>query len=162
MKRLNESRPKHISRFEGKFEDIVFCFSFDTSPHGAAALGAVGSSSGDVDKCHGGVELCESGCGGEGEVVRDAVVLHFGHAGGSDADAEEAGVEASEISLDGGVVEEVAVDEFSQLGVVLTGWVADDGKDLVDLGVEKAFAQNSLADHAGCAEENYVHPFALS
>jgi hypothetical protein len=94
--------------------------------------------------------------------VRDAGVLGFGHTGGGDADAEEAGVEAGEIGLDGGVVEEIAVNEFSQLGVALAGWIADDGEDLLDFGVEKAFAQNSLAYHAGCAEKNYVHLFGLS
>ena len=113
MKRLYESGPEHIGRFEGEFEDVVFCFAFDASPHAAVALGAVGSGSGDVDERHGWVELCERGRGGEGKVVGDAGVLGLGHAGGGDADAEEAGVEAGEIGLDGGVVEEIAVNELS-------------------------------------------------
>ncbi len=39
-------------------------------------------------------------------VVRDVCVLGLGHAGGGDAEAEEAGVEAGEFGFDGGVVEE--------------------------------------------------------
>ena len=84
-----------------------------------------------------------------------------GDAGGGDAETEEAGVEAGEFGFDGGVVEEVGVDEFAEFGVVLTGWSANDGEDLVDVGVEEAFAENSLADHAGCSEENYVHMLML-
>jgi hypothetical protein len=40
---------------------------------------------------------------------------------------------------------------------VLAGWGADDGENLVDAGVEEAFAENALADHAGGSEEDYVH-----
>ena len=43
----------------------------------------------------------------------------------------------------------------------LTGWGADDGEDLVDVGVEEALAQDALAYHAGGSEENYVHGFML-
>ena len=45
VERLDESDAEHVGSFEGEFEVVVFGFSFDTSPHGAAALGAVGSGS---------------------------------------------------------------------------------------------------------------------
>jgi hypothetical protein len=45
--------------------------------------------------------------------------------------------------------------------VGLIGWGSDDGEDLVDVGVEEALAQDALAYHAGCSEENYVHGFML-
>lgn len=57
MERLDESDAEHVGGFEGEFEDVVFGSAFDSSPHDAAALGAVGSRAGDVDECHGGVEL---------------------------------------------------------------------------------------------------------
>jgi hypothetical protein len=65
------------------------------------------------------------------------------------------------LGLDGGVVEEVGVEQFAELGMLLAGWGADDGEDLLDIGVEETFSQNALADHAGCSEENYVHGFIL-
>ena len=45
--------------------------------------------------------------------------------------------------------------------MVLTGWCAHDGEDFLHVGVEEAFAENALADHAGCSEEDYVHGFML-
>ena len=74
---------------------------------------------------------------------------------------EEAGVEAGELGFDAGVVEEIGVDEFAEFGVLLVGWGAHDGEDLRDVGVEEALAQNALADHARCSEENYLHLFML-
>jgi hypothetical protein len=94
---------------------------------------------------------------GESEVVGEVGVFRFVHAGGGDTETEKAGVEAGELGLDGRVVEEVAVDEFAELGVVLAGGGAHDGENLLYVGVEEAFAQNALAYHAGCSEENYVH-----
>jgi hypothetical protein len=32
---------------------------------------------------------------------------------------------------------------------------------LLDAGIEKAFAENALAHHAGCPEEDHVHGFML-
>jgi hypothetical protein len=32
---------------------------------------------------------------------------------------------------------------------------------LVDAGIEEAFAEFALADHAGCSEEDHVHGFML-
>jgi hypothetical protein len=32
---------------------------------------------------------------------------------------------------------------------------------LVDVGVEETLAENALAYHAGCSEEDYVHLFML-
>jgi hypothetical protein len=161
MKRLNEAGAEHVSCAEEKFEEIVFGLAFDAGPHDAAVFGGVSASAGDVEEGHGGVELRQRrGCG-EGEVVGEVLVLLFGHSGGGDAEGEEAGVEAGELGLDGGVVEEVGVDELPEFGVVLTGWCADDGEDLVNVGVEQALAKNALAYHAGCSEEDYVHGLML-
>ena len=38
---------------------------------------------------------------------------------------------------------------------------AHDGEDLVDAGIEEALAEDALADHAGCSEEDYVHVVML-
>jgi hypothetical protein len=45
--------------------------------------------------------------------------------------------------------------------VLLAGWSSDDGEDSVDVGVEEALAEDALAYHAGCSEEDYVHGFML-
>ena len=43
------------------------------------------------------------------------------------------------------------------MGWRLVGGAADDGENFLYAGVEEALAQDALSDHAGCAEENYVH-----
>jgi hypothetical protein len=53
------------------------------------------------------------------------------------------------------------VDEFAEIRVVLTGRSTDDGEYLLHLGVEEAFAQNTLTDHAGCAKEDHFHVLML-
>jgi hypothetical protein len=45
--------------------------------------------------------------------------------------------------------------------MLLAGWGADDGEDLSHVGIEKAFAQDTLANHASASEEDYVHVFML-
>jgi hypothetical protein len=158
---LDEAGAEHVGSAEGEFEEVVFGAALDAGPHGAAAFAGVGSGAGDVDEGHPGVEAGEGGGSGESEVVGEVGVLCFGHAGGGDAETEEAGVEACELGFDGGVVEEVGVDEFAELGVLLLARSADDGEDLLDAGVEEAFAKDALADHAGCSEEDDVHGFML-
>jgi hypothetical protein len=101
VERLDDAGTEHVCGFEGEFQEVVLGFAFDASPHGTAMLGAVGAGSGDVDECHAGVEFCEgSGCG-EGEVVGDVGVLLLGHSGGGHSEAEEAGVVAGQVGLDG-------------------------------------------------------------
>ena len=141
--------------------EVVFGFAFDACPHAAALLGRVGSGSGDVEEDHVGIEFRQRAGGCEGEVISEVGVFHFVHTGGGDAETEEAGVEASELGFDGRVVEEIGVDEFAEFGVLLVAGCADDGEDLLDAGVEEAFAEDALADHAGCSEENDVHSFML-
>ena len=88
-------------------------------------------------------------------------VFRFVHAGGGDAEREETGVEAGELGLDAGVVEEIRVDEFAEFGLLLVGWGANDGEDLVHVGVEEAFAQDALANHSRRSKENYFHVVML-
>jgi len=54
--------------------------------------------------------------------------------------------------------EEIIVHKFAQLGVSLSTRAAPDREHALDAGVEQAFAQNALPDHAGCAEQNDLHP----
>ena len=88
-------------------------------------------------------------------------VFRFVHASGGDAEREETGIEAGELGLDAGVVEEICVDEFAEFGVLLVGWGAHDGEDLLHFGVEQALAQDALADHSCRSEENYFHVVML-
>ncbi|WP_433984552.1 hypothetical protein RBB78_07365 [Tunturiibacter empetritectus] len=68
----------------------------------------------------------------------DVGVLRLGHAGRGDAETEEAGVVAGEVGFDGGVVEEICVHEFAEFGVMLAGWAAADGEDLLYVEVQQA------------------------
>ncbi len=72
--------------------------------------------------------------------MRDLRVSGFGHACRGDAEAEEAGIEACEFGFDVRVVQKIGMDEFSEFGVVLAGWSAHDGEDLLYLGVEQTLA----------------------
>ena len=154
---LDESGAEHVGGFKGKGEEGVFGFALDAGPHDAAFFGAVGAGAGDVDEGHAGVESEEELGGGEGEVVGEVVVRLLGHAGGGDAEGEEAGVEAGEFGGERGEVEEVGGDEFAEFGMLLGGGGADEGEDLLDAGVEEAFAEDALTYHACRAEEKYVH-----
>ena len=88
-------------------------------------------------------------------------VFSLVHAGRRDTEREEAGIEAGKLRFDFGVVEKVGVEKFVEFIVLLTGWGTDDGENLLYVRVEEALAQNPLADHAGCSEEDYVHLFML-
>ena len=91
----------------------------------------------------------------EGEVVVGKLrVFFFGHARRGDSRAEEAGVVAGELGFDGGEVHKVWDNQLVELWVLLSGGASADGEDLVDIGVDEALAQDALAYHAGCAEED--------
>ena len=47
--------------------------------------------------------------------------------------------------------------DFPQLGVLLPSRAASNREDALQVGIDQAFAQNALAHHAGCTEENHVH-----
>ena len=48
-------------------------------------------------------------------------------------------------------------DDFAQLGVLLSGRAAPDREHALDAGIEQAFAQHALPDHAGGAEQDDFH-----
>jgi hypothetical protein len=49
------------------------------------------------------------------------------------------------------------MDDFAQLGVALSGRAAPDREHAFNTGVEQAFAQATLPDHSGCAEQDDFH-----
>ena len=49
--------------------------------------------------------------------------------------------------------------QFAKLLVLLPGGASSNREDGMHIRIEQAFAQDALADHAGCAEENGVHMF---
>jgi len=51
----------------------------------------------------------------------------------------EAGIVTGELRFDIGVVEKIFVDEFSELGVLLAGRSANDGKNMLHGRVKEAF-----------------------
>src|SRR5690242_1078790 len=79
-------------------KERVLGLAFHARPHGTSALGRIGARARDVHEGHGWVQAREEARHREGEVLRDAPVLGLAHPGGGDTEAEEAGVEASELA----------------------------------------------------------------
>src|SRR6266508_2731470 len=128
-----------------------------TCPHGAPALGAVGTRTGHVDEGHVRVLLRHARRRGHREVVRDAPVLVLAHPGRGDTEAEEAGVVAGELVLHSGEIEEVPVAELGQLSVALPGGGTAHHEHGFDRWIEQALTQDALAHHAGGAEQDDLH-----
>lgn len=115
---------------------------------------SVESLAGDVDEGQCGVRRVQRAGRGERVVVRDLCVLRLAPADGGGAEAEQTGVEAGQLVLDGGVVGEVGVDDLAQLRVGGRQRSADDGEDFADLVVEEAGAQGAVPDQSGRSEDD--------
>src|SRR5208282_3007535 len=87
-------------------------------------------------------------------------VAFFGHARGRRAGAVETGVVAGELSLHRRIIEKVLVDQLGELRVLPASGIANDAENLLDAWVEEAFAQDALADHAVCTEQNGLQAIA--
>src|ERR1700681_2964283 len=79
------------------------------------------------------------------------------HADRGDTEAEEAGIVSPKLGFDLREIREIVVQDFMQLGVLHPGRAAPDHQHALDAGVDKAFAQHALPDHAGGAEQNDLH-----
>ena len=79
------------------------------------------------------------------------------HASGRGSGAVETCIIAGELRFDTEEIEEILVDQFGELGVLLASRVADYREHAVDHGIEKTFAQDSLPDHPRRSEENGFH-----
>ncbi|MGY4483287.1 hypothetical protein ACVWWR_002478 [Bradyrhizobium sp. LM3.2] len=79
------------------------------------------------------------------------------HADRRDSEAEEAGVEAGQLRFDRRIIREIAVCDLGELGIVHAGRATADRNHAVDAGIDQAFAQNALPDHAGRAEDDDLH-----
>ena len=76
------------------------------------------------------------------------------HADRGDAEAEEAGVISGQLGFDLREIREIVVQDFTQLGVLHPGRAAPDRQYFRDAGIDEAFAQDALPDHAGGAEQD--------
>src|SRR5262249_36508848 len=74
-----------------------------------------------------------------------------------DAETEEARIEAAELALHAGEVRHVGQHQLAELGTHAAGGGASHGEHAPDTGVEQAFPQHALPDHASGAEEENVH-----
>src|SRR6185503_2532188 len=73
-----------------------------------------------------------------------------------------AGIEATQPILDRRVVPQIRVRDFLKLGVLHARRGPADRQHTPDIGVEQAFPQDSLTDHAGGAEEDDVQAAILA
>jgi len=157
VERLNDAGPKHVGSGEEHVEDGVFGFSFYAGPHHAAVLRAVGAGSGDIDEGHLRIKAAEDIGGRGGDSVGEAFVFYFVHSAGRDPETEKAGIEAGELRFNRLVIPKIAVDDFADFWMELSGSGASDGLDELHIVREERFAQHTLADHPGCAEDHDVH-----
>ena len=79
------------------------------------------------------------------------------HPDGGNTEAEEAGVVSGEFGFDRGEIGEILVQYFPQLGVLQSGRAAPDHQHAFNGGIDQAFAQHALANHAGGAEQDHFH-----
>ena len=76
----------------------------------------------------------------------------------SSFEGKKAGIESGQLGFNGGQVRQNGVDEFAQFGhrhfrIPALGRGSTDGKDEFDSGVAEALEKDSMAYHAGCAED---------
>src|SRR5215216_3770308 len=79
------------------------------------------------------------------------------HTDRGDAEAEEAGVVSRKLRFDLREIREIIVQDFGQLGVLHPGRAAPDRQYFRNAGIDQAFAQDALPDHAGGAEQDRLH-----
>ena len=109
-----------------------------------------------------GHELAEHFGGRDRDAVGHARVVRLRHPGRRHPQAEEAGIEATQPILDRRVVPQIRVRDFLELGVLHARRVPPDRQHAPDIGVEQAFPQDPLTDHAGGAEEDDVQAAILA
>src|SRR5712671_3325976 len=79
------------------------------------------------------------------------------HADRGDAQTKEAGVVAGDLRFDRGKIREIVVAEFAQFWMAPPGRAAPDREHAFNAGINQAFAQDALPDHAGAAEQDDFH-----
>ncbi len=154
---LDEPRAEKIHGPEGQLPQRMFGLAFHPGPHDAALAGVVRSGAGHVDEGHGGIEAGQGPGRGEGKVVVHPAVRRFVQARGGRAEAEKAGVQSRQFSLDRAVLEEIPVDDLLQLGMRPSRGHPHEGNHSRHPRIRKAFAQRALADHARGAEQDHLH-----
>ena len=104
---LDRAGPEHVSRLERQTPQRVLGAALHARPHQRAALGAVGADARHIDERHLRIQSRQHFGSCQREVVGDARVLRFAHAGRRNAETEEARVEAAEVGLDRAVVHQI-------------------------------------------------------
>lgn len=108
-----------------------------------------------------GVEPDERLGHGQRQVVSRAPVRLLGHTERGHAQAEEACVVAAQLILEWDEVEQIRLQALPQLRMLLPKRAAPNAEDALRAGVEQAFAQHVLPDHAGRSEQDDVHSDGL-
>jgi hypothetical protein len=161
MHRNDGANAKHVRGFEGQAEDGVFGLTFDAGPHGTAFFGAVCAGAGDIEEGHLWIDSGERVRYGDGQIEVDVAIRGFPQASGGGSERKKTEVVAGHLIFVAGDVVKVGDDELLEFRVVLRERRAADSEDKFHDGVGKALAEDALADHSRCAEENYFHDCAL-
>ena len=154
---LDVARAEHVGRAETHGEQRIFRASLHAGPHRTAAFGAVGPRARDVAEHHRRVCGHERAGRGNRHVVRDGRIRRFPHAGGGDAEAEEAGVDRAEPFREGREVREATVQHLSDLGVLHAARCSAHDEDRRDARIVEAFEQRPRTDHTARAKQAHVH-----
>jgi hypothetical protein len=91
------------------------------------------------------------------EVVGDPGVLRLGHAHRRHAEAEETSVYFGQFGIVTGDIEDILDQHLAELRIVHFGRTAADRDDRLDVRVQQALPDHTLADHAGRAENEHLH-----
>jgi probable blue pigment (indigoidine) exporter len=136
-------------------DDVLLGPPLDPRPHPPAV--GVGAGARDVDEGDLRADLGKRAGRGHRIVVGDDAVFGLVETHRRDAQAVETGVGTGQVFHHRRQIPEIGEPDFTQLGVMDPGRLPDDGDDLLDVGSEQAFAQHTLADHAGRAEDDDLH-----
>jgi hypothetical protein len=127
-----------------QFDEVALGLRLDTSPK--KATGRASSLPADVVEGRSRTLGFEHVGGGEGVGVGDLAIVLFGHLGGGDAKAEEAGIDGSESFLYRGVIQKILVDKGAEFGIRVHQRTTRDGADFVDNGSSAAGFEDGVAD----------------
>src|ERR1700684_1028483 len=93
------------------------------------------------------------------QVVRDLRVVGFAHSHGRNAEAEKARIVSGKLRRDGRQIVQIFMHDLLNLGVLASGRAPAGDEHFGDVGIEQAFTQRALSDHACRAKQNDLQRF---
>src|SRR6478735_3952358 len=127
---------------ERQLQHRILGAALDARPHDLALLATVGACAGNQDEDGLRARLHKRLRRRDRHVIGDAAVVGLRHANRADAEAEEAGVEAGKLGLQGGEISHIGMYELPQFRIDLPDGPPADRDDACHLRIEQALAQD--------------------